>query len=112
GGEDDRHHHRQSLDEDVAARQADEEHEDRGHEQERRQPLAFLGGIEGDDQSGENAQRDSAHQPVGLEQVNDHRQQGGGEQDLDDRLIEFLDEFLPKRLTRQGGELVDAENSP
>ena len=42
------------------------------------------------------------------EQLDHHRQKRRGQQDLDDRLVKLLEEFLPERLAGQRGEPVGA----
>ena len=97
--------------EDVPVDQADEEQHDGRDEQERRKPVLLLAGRRhapaGPRQPSRGRCRPAA--VVGLEQIDDHGQQGGGEEDLDDRLVELLEELLPERLARQRRELVGAE---
>ena len=63
----------------------------------------------GDDQDGDDTKRDAARERGCLEQIDDHRQQGGGEQDLDDRLDRTSRGTSAKRLAGQGRESVCAE---
>ena len=60
----------------------------------------------------EQPEPQTAEQRLRLEQIDDHRQKGGGEQDLDDRLVELLQEFLPDRLARQRSQSIGAEELP
>ncbi len=75
--------------------------------------MALLQRVTGADQERTNTPKQTPPIAwVGLEQIDDHRQQGGGEQDLDDRLVELLEELLPERLARQRRQVVDAERLP
>src|SRR5262245_60378569 len=47
-----------------------------------------------------------------LEEIDDHRQQGRSQQQLDNRLVELFEELLPERLARQRRELIGAEELP
>src|SRR5437879_7100048 len=67
------------------------------------------------DQGRERVEEDAAEQGAPrhggwpFEEIDVYGQQGRGEQDLDDRLVELVEELLPERLARQRRQAVAAE---
>ena len=113
GGEDDRHHDGQPLDEEMAGERAHEEDDQRQPEEERRDPLPHARREQPGDADDQQPDADGAVDVgLGLEEIDDHAQKRRGQQDLDDRLVELLQELLPQRLARQGRQAVDAEPLP
>ncbi len=72
GGQHDRDHHRQPLDQHVAECKPHEEKQQRRHEHQRRHPLGLLEQVRPRQEHSENDQGNAANDVVGLEQVDDH----------------------------------------
>ena len=113
GGQDDGDHDGQALDRGMVRRhgQADEEAARRPRRTAGSAPSADWRRTQAttDDGDGHDAEGDAGRDGLRLEQIDEHRQQGRGEQDLDDRLVELVEELLPQRLARQRRQPVGAE---